>query len=154
LSTIAPRGYLSIWADADIKDQGVHAGFKLNADGGSFFPGGGGGGQAINYGMDPDVVNHARYKDWIDDTLLSIPSISLVTGLANDGERIKLVDAIGTVIHDFRYDDAWYDRTDGDGHSLTAVNPANPDKEQWSQEEGWRASKKKNGSPAAPDTTS
>jgi len=54
--------------------------------GGGFggFPwGGGGGGQVIDYGMDPDVVNDTRYKDLIDDALLSIPSISLVTPLAN-----------------------------------------------------------------------
>lgn len=53
--------------------------------GGGFggFPWGGGGGQAIDYGMDPDVVNDARYKDLIEDALLSIPSLSLVTPLAN-----------------------------------------------------------------------
>jgi hypothetical protein len=52
--------------------------------GGGFFPGGGGGGaQVIDYGMDPDVVNDPRYKDLVDDALLSIPSISLVTPLAN-----------------------------------------------------------------------
>lgn len=39
------------------------------------FPGMGGGGQVIDYGMDPDVVNDARYKDLIDDMLLAIPSI-------------------------------------------------------------------------------
>ena len=33
--------------------------------------------------MDPDVVNDARYKDLVDDALLSIPSISIVTPLAN-----------------------------------------------------------------------
>jgi len=37
--------------------------------------------QAINYGMDPNVLNDARYKDLIDDALLAIPSISLVTDL-------------------------------------------------------------------------
>jgi hypothetical protein len=45
--------------------------------------GGGGGGQIIDYGMDPDVVNDARYKDLVDDALLSIPTLSLVTPLAN-----------------------------------------------------------------------
>jgi hypothetical protein len=43
----------------------------------------GGGGQIIDYGMDPDVVNDARYKGLVDDALLAIPSISLVTPLAN-----------------------------------------------------------------------
>lgn len=44
---------------------------------------GGGSSQVIDYGMDPDVVNDVRYKDLIDDALLSIPTISLVTPLAN-----------------------------------------------------------------------
>ena len=42
-----------------------------------------GGPQVIDYGMDPDVVNDPRYKDLVDDALLSIPTISLVTPLAN-----------------------------------------------------------------------
>jgi hypothetical protein len=46
------------------------------------FPGGGfGGGQVIDYGMDPDVVFDARYEDLMEEALLSIPSISLVTDL-------------------------------------------------------------------------
>ena len=40
-------------------------------------------GQMIDYGMDPDVVNNPLYKDLIDDALLAIPTISLVTDLAN-----------------------------------------------------------------------
>jgi hypothetical protein len=37
--------------------------------------------QAINYGMDPDVLNDSRYKDLIDDALLAIPTISISTDL-------------------------------------------------------------------------
>ncbi len=40
-------------------------------------------GQSIDYGMDPEVVNDPRYADLIDDALRAIPSISLVTDLAN-----------------------------------------------------------------------
>ena len=40
-------------------------------------------GQWIDYGMDPDVVNNAAYSDQIVPALLSIPSLSLVTDLAN-----------------------------------------------------------------------
>ena len=36
-------------------------------------------GQIIDYGMDPDVVNDPRYVDLMDDALLAIPSVSLVT---------------------------------------------------------------------------
>ena len=42
-----------------------------------------GGTQSINYGMDPDVVNDARYKDKIETALLAIPSLSIVTDLTN-----------------------------------------------------------------------
>ncbi|OHB60185.1 MAG: hypothetical protein A2168_04975 [Planctomycetes bacterium RBG_13_50_24] len=47
------------------------------------WPSGSVNGQTINYGMDPDVVNDSRYKDLMDDALLAIPSISLVTDLDN-----------------------------------------------------------------------
>ncbi len=40
-------------------------------------------GQVIDYGMDPDVVNDTRYKELMDDALLAIPSISLVTDVDN-----------------------------------------------------------------------
>jgi len=43
--------------------------------------------------------------------------------LANDGERIKLVDAIGRTILDFKYGDGWRPITDGDGFSLTIIDP-------------------------------
>jgi hypothetical protein len=40
-------------------------------------------GQVLDYGMDPDVVNDPRYKDLMEDALLAIPSVSLVTDVAN-----------------------------------------------------------------------
>ncbi len=40
-------------------------------------------GQVIDYGMDPDIVNNPRWADLIEDALLDIPTISLVTDLAN-----------------------------------------------------------------------
>ncbi|MHC4436289.1 MAG: chitobiase/beta-hexosaminidase C-terminal domain-containing protein, partial [Planctomycetota bacterium] len=40
-------------------------------------------GQVIDYGMDPDVVNDPQYRNLMDDSLLTIPSFSLVTGLDN-----------------------------------------------------------------------
>lgn len=36
-------------------------------------------GQYIDYNMDPDVVNDSRYSNLIDDALLDIPSISVIT---------------------------------------------------------------------------
>ncbi|MHC4499504.1 MAG: LamG-like jellyroll fold domain-containing protein, partial [Planctomycetota bacterium] len=43
--------------------------------------------------------------------------------LANGGERIRLEDAIGEKIHDFEYSDGWRPITDGDGFSLTIIEP-------------------------------
>ena len=40
-------------------------------------------GQMIDLGMDPEIVNHPDYSDLIDDALLDIPSISVVTDLKN-----------------------------------------------------------------------
>ncbi len=40
-------------------------------------------GQAIDYGMDPDVVDDPRWADAIEQTLLAIPSLSLVTDIDN-----------------------------------------------------------------------
>ncbi|NLH42026.1 MAG: hypothetical protein GX448_09305 [Planctomycetes bacterium] len=50
---------------------------------GAGWPTGNVSGQTLDFGMDPDVVNSAKYKDLIDDALLAIPSISLVTALDN-----------------------------------------------------------------------
>ncbi len=50
---------------------------------GPAWPSGSINGQAFDFGMDPDVVNSSAYRDLMDDALLSIPSISLVTSLAN-----------------------------------------------------------------------
>jgi len=40
-------------------------------------------GQTINYGMDPDVVNSSSYSHLMDDALLAIPTVSIVTDLHN-----------------------------------------------------------------------
>ncbi len=40
------------------------------------------GGNTVNYGMDPDIVNSAAYKDTIQDDLKTIPSYSIVTDLS------------------------------------------------------------------------
>jgi len=76
-----------------------------------------------------------------------------VGSLANEGEKIELVDAIGTTIHSFKYDDAWYDGTDGKGYSLTIADPPGSDPDTWSQESVWRSSARLGGSPGTADTT-
>ncbi len=72
--------------------------------------------------------------------------------LANDGERIRLEDAVGQTILDFKYSDAWREITDGQGFSLTIVNPANPDINSWGEKDAWRASAFYGGSPGWDDT--
>jgi len=44
-------------------------------------------GQVFEYGMNPEVTDDPRYAQFIDDALLSIPSISLVTDLDNLFDR-------------------------------------------------------------------
>ncbi len=75
-----------------------------------------------------------------------------VGSLENKGERIILVDAIGTVIHDFEYKDGWYDITDGGGFSLTIIDAANPDPLAWGEKSGWRPSSVVRGSPGSGDS--
>jgi len=43
--------------------------------------------QVIDYGMDPDIVNDPRWAGLIEDALLDIPTISLVTDSANLFDR-------------------------------------------------------------------
>ena len=43
--------------------------------------------QAIDYGMDPDIVNSSQYRYLIDDALLAVPTVSLVTDLGNLFDR-------------------------------------------------------------------
>ncbi|MHC4560415.1 MAG: lamin tail domain-containing protein, partial [Planctomycetota bacterium] len=46
--------------------------------------------------------------------------------LNNGGEGIRLQDAIGQTILEFRYRDGWRSITDGEGFSLTIIDPTNP----------------------------
>ncbi|MFH1370812.1 MAG: lamin tail domain-containing protein [Planctomycetota bacterium] len=72
--------------------------------------------------------------------------------LNNGGERVRLLDAAGTTILDFNYKDGWRSIVDGDGYSLTIINPANPDPNSWAHNDGWRASAYIEGSPGWDDS--
>ena len=72
--------------------------------------------------------------------------------LRNAGERIELQDAIGGVIHDFRFRDDWHSETDGLGFSLTVKDPFTADPSTWSDESTWRPSAAPGGSPGYDDT--
>jgi len=67
--------------------------------------------------------------------------------LNNAGEKIELVDAVGQTILEFDYKDGWRSITDGDGFSLTIINPANPDPNSWGDKASWQASTNIGGSP-------
>ncbi len=70
-------------------------------------------------------------------------------GISNGGERLVLVDAIGRVIHDFKYDDKWYPISDGKGFSLNVINPAEPDLSKWNDKDNWQAGNIAGGTPGA-----
>jgi hypothetical protein len=72
--------------------------------------------------------------------------------LDNGGERIELVDALGRIIHNFRYRDGWFSITDGMGFSLTIKDPNNADPNEWDSKSAWRTSASSGGSPGWDDS--
>ncbi len=82
----------------------------------------------------------------------SLPVAGQYTGsLNNAGERIELLDAVGAVIHDFTYDDKWFDTTDGEGCSLTIKDPRTADPSSYGDKIMWRPSTRPGGSPGTGD---
>ncbi|HML73085.1 MAG TPA: lamin tail domain-containing protein, partial [Anaerohalosphaeraceae bacterium] len=54
-----------------------------------------------------------------------LPVVGQYAGaLDNAGETLQLCDIAGQTIQEIEYNNSWYEITDGDGFSLTAVNPA------------------------------
>jgi hypothetical protein len=66
--------------------------------------------------------------------------------LGDDGETLTFMTDLGQSITSFAYSDGWYGATDGDGYSLTAIDPAATDA-VLSTKLGWRASQPSNGTP-------
>ena len=81
-------------------------------------------------------------------------SFSLGSSLSNSGERLALLDATGTVIRDFSYNDKqpWPSAADGLGYSLVLISPlSHPDH---NLPENWRISaSQQNGTPGTTDAT-
>ncbi|MHC4742607.1 MAG: lamin tail domain-containing protein, partial [Planctomycetota bacterium] len=73
--------------------------------------------------------------------------------LDNNGERIEFQDAVGTVIQNFEFEDNWYELTDGPGYSLTMVDPASGDPNDWDRKFGWRSSLYSGGTPGRASET-
>ncbi len=134
--------------------------------------------ELTNIGAETINLNLVRFTDGIDYTFPSfelpvggyclvardlaafeatygadLPVIGQYTGsLNNAGERVELVDAAGQMIHRFRFDDDWYDLTDGLGFSLTVRNPQTADAYNLDGKSAWRPSARAGGSPGADDS--
>jgi hypothetical protein len=67
--------------------------------------------------------------------------------LSNSGERVELCDAADTVIHSFRFEDHWFDATDGGGFSLTLKDPRTADPAALGDKSLWQPSASAGGSP-------
>ena len=86
------------------------------------------------------------------DTTHAVVVGSYTGSLSNGGERIELLDAAGEAIQSFQYKDKWYDPTDGEGFSLTVVDPIDPGTIDWSDKDLWRSSQSAGGSPGWNDS--
>ena len=71
--------------------------------------------------------------------------------LNNAGERLELVDAVGTIISNFRFRDDWFSITDGQGFSLTVKDPR-ADPNALGDKSAWRPSANVGGSPGEDDS--
>jgi hypothetical protein len=98
------------------------------------------------------VKNQAAFAARYNTTGINIVPGSYTGSLDNGGEEIVLRDAVDTEIHDFDYNDAWYDITDGGGFSLTIKDVDANDPNLWDQKAGWRPSAAVDGSPGWDDT--
>ncbi len=82
-----------------------------------------------------------------------LPVVGQYTGsLSNAGERIELQDAAGNIIHSFRFNDGWFDATDGRGFSLTVKDPRTVDPNALNDKSVWRPSARTGGSPGSNDS--
>jgi hypothetical protein len=74
--------------------------------------------------------------------------------LDDDGETVELLDALGTSVVAFAYNDGpgWPLSPDGAGHALVPADPAATQQDEWLSYGGhWRAGSFMGGSPGAPD---
>jgi len=74
--------------------------------------------------------------------------------LSNAGERIRLLDAAEQVIEDFRFEDNWYEGTDGAGYSLVVREPETTDPTALGDPAVWKPSAEIGGSPGSEDMDS
>ena len=83
----------------------------------------------------------------------AVPVLGPYSGmLANSGETLELVDAVGENILDFEYKDGWYPATDGTGHSLVLRDPAITPYNDFGNPQRWAIGIATGGSPGVADT--
>ena len=93
------------------------------------------------------VKNRAAFAWRYETNDINIAPGVYTGSLSNAGERIKLEDSTNSTILEFSYDDDWYIVTDGEGFSLTIVDPTDPDLDSWDKKESWRPGTYTDGSP-------
>ena len=98
------------------------------------------------------VSSAAGFASRYDVAGLGIRILGEYTGsLNNGGETVAFESAVGEVVHQFTYDDEWYPHTDGEGFSLTILDPTGPPA-QWDTPEAWISSSSVHGSPGGDDS--
>jgi len=97
------------------------------------------------------VKDQNAFAAQYDTTGMNIAAGQYAGSLANNGERIRLEDAVGQTILDFDYEDGWCDITDGQGYSLTINDATNSDPNSWGWKKSYSASTFLGGSPGQYD---
>jgi hypothetical protein len=87
----------------------------------------------------------------------SVPTSVRIVGpyegqLSNGGEEVKLEDITNSTILEFDYSDDWRPHTDGEGFSLTVIDPTHPEPNSWDEKDSWRAGAYLGGSPGEDDS--
>jgi hypothetical protein len=104
LTTISPGGHLLVWADGDIADAGLHASFKLDADGEEIGLFGGDGlvlVDSVIFGEQAGDISCGRYPDGSDDwRFFGLPSPAAGNIDAYEGLVDKLEFSHGSGLHD------------------------------------------------------
>ncbi len=72
--------------------------------------------------------------------------------LSNDGEPVKLLDAVGENILEFTYNDIWHTPTDGKGYALV-IRDTEASFETWDLEASWAVGGNALGTPGAEETS-
>ncbi|MDB4580695.1 CotH kinase family protein, partial [Akkermansiaceae bacterium] len=95
------------------------------------------------------VKNLAAFEERYGNAFSSKIAGEYSGNLSNDGELITLVDATGTNILSFTFNDQspWPEEPDGDSYTLVLINPMGPIIPEHGDPANWRASASSGGSP-------